>query len=455
MPSDLSTVDQPTTAVRVERVQRRTLGVLAVTQVLGNFGTVTGISVGVLLAGTLAGTAVSGLAQSLVTVGQGLLAVPLSRMMDRRGRRTGLALGYAVGAVGAGLTVLAAGVESAAPLLVGLLLFGGAGTGNYQTRYAAADLATSTNRARHVALVLWVATLGAVLGPNLAAATDALARRLGFAPYTGPFLAALLGFALCAVVLIALLRPDPLLLSRTLRGPADGGGPVDRSGSVDPDGPAERASSGDRRGRSGSRGAWREIAANPRARLGVAALGAGNAAMIAVMAMTPFYIGQFGHAHDETLRILGVTIGAHVVGMYAFSPLFGWLADRAWLRDGRRVVILGGLGLLLVACAVTGTADNDPIQLAIGLGLVGLGWSATIVAGSTMLTEAVAPDRRPAVQGMGDMLMTLAAAAAGVIAGLITAWSSFPTLTAVVAVGLLPVVALGLRSQTRALGLPA
>ncbi|MBX6749702.1 MAG: MFS transporter [Micromonosporaceae bacterium] len=441
MSPDLSIVDRPRAAARVGRVQRRTLAVLAVSQVLGNFGTVAGISVGVLLAGTLAGTAISGLAQSLVAVGQGLLAVPLSRLMDRRGRRTGLAVGYAVGAAGAGLTVLAAGVESAALLLVGLLLFGGAGAGNYQTRYAAADLATPTNRARHVALVLWVATLGAVLGPNLAAATDALARRAGFAPYAGPFLAALVGFALCTAVLAALLRPDPLLLARTLRGP------VDRGGSVDP------ASAGDRRGPGGSRGAWREIAANSRARLGVAALGAGNASMIAIMAMTPFYIGQFGHAHDETLRILGVTIGAHVIGMYAFSPLFGWLADRAWLRDGRRVVILGGLGLLLVACAVTGTANNDPTQLALGLGLVGLGWSATIVAGSTMLTEAVAPDRRPSVQGVGDMLMTLAAAVAGVIAGLITAWSSFPTLTAVVAVGLLPVVALGLRPQTRALGL--
>ena len=447
MTADLSTVDRPRTTARVEHVQRRTLAVLAVSQVLGNFGTVAGISVGVLLAGTLAGTAISGLAQSLVAVGQGLLAVPLSRLMDRRGRRTGLAVGYAVGAVGAALTVLAAGVESAALLLLGLLLFGGAGTGNYQTRYAATDLATPTNRARHVALVLWVATLGAVLGPNLAAATDALARRAGFAPYTGPFLAALVGFALCTAVLAALLRPDPLLLSRTLRG-SDG-----RGGSGDRGGPVDRASSGGRRGPGGSRGAWREIAANPRARLGVAALGAGNASMVAIMAMTPFYIGQFGHAHDETLRILGVTIGAHVIGMYAFSPLFGWLADRPWLRDGRRVVILGGLGLLLAACAVTGTANHDPTQLALGLGLVGLGWSATIVAGSTMLTEAVAPDRRPAVQGVGDMLMTLAAAVAGVIAGLITAWSSFPILTAVVAVGLLPVVALGLRPQTRALDL--
>jgi MFS family permease len=428
MTSLLSTLDRSRPAVEVERVQRRTLAVLAVSQVLGNFATVAVISVGVLLAATLAGTAVSGLAQSIVAVGQGLLAVPLSRLMDRRGRRVGLVAAYAIGAGGAALTVLAAGLHSAAVLLVGLLLFGSASAGNYLTRYAAADLATPANRARHVALVLWVATLGAVLGPNLAEATDALARRAGLAPYTGPFLASLVGLALGAAVLAALLRPDPLLLARGVRESAAG-----------------RPATGDRP--AGLRTALRAIVASPRARLGVAALGAGNAAMIGIMAMTPAHIGHLGHSHDETLRILGVTIGAHVIGMYAFSPLFGWLADRPWLRDGRRVVILGGLGLLLVACAVTATAANDPVGLAVGLGLVGLGWSATIVAGSTMLTEAVAPDRRPAVQGVGDLLMTLAAAVAGVLAGVLTAWSSYPTLMIVVAVGLLPVVALVLRPQ--------
>ena len=429
MTLQMSTMDRPRLTVEVGRVQRRTLVVLTASQVLGSFAAVAGITVGVLLAATLAGTAVSGLAQSLVAVGQGLLAVPLSRLMDCRGRRIGLAVGYAIGAGGAVLAALAAGLSSTPLLLVGLLLFGGANASLYLTRYAAADLATPVNRARHVGLVLWVATLGAVLGPNLATATDAAARRAGLAPYTGPFVASLVGLAVGAVVLVALLRPDPLLLGRAIRGSA---GPE---------------STGRRSALAGLREIGREIAASSRARLGLVALGAGNASMVAVMAMTPAYIGHLGHSHDETLRILGVTIGAHVIGMYAFSPLFGWLADRPWLGDGRRVVILGGLGLLLAACAVTGTAGHDEVRLALGLGLVGLGWSATIVAGSTMLTEAVAPDRRPAVQGVGDLLMTLAAAVAGVLAGVLTAWSSYPTLMIVVAVGLLPVVALALRPQ--------
>lgn len=435
-----STLDYPQATVAVGRVQRRTMVVLSVSQVLGSFGTVVGISVGVLVAASLAGTAVSGLAQSVVVVGQGLLAVPMSRLMDRRGRRIGLALGYGVGAAGAVLTVIAAGLHSAGLLLVGLLLFGGASTGNYQTRYAAADLALPATRARQVALILWAATLGAVLGPNLAAATDRLAQTGGFAPYAGPFLASAVGFALAAAVLALLLRPDPLLLSRAVARPAPGSAPdsVPSPGA----GPEASAAGG------GLRAALRVIAANPRARLGVAAIGAGHASMIAIMAMTGVYIGQLGHSHDETLRILGVTIGAHVIGMYAFSPLFGALADRPWLRDGRRVVILGGLGLLLLSCLVAGTAGHDTTRLTVGLGLVGLGWSATLVAGSTLLTESVAPEHRPTVQGAGDLLMTMAAAIAGVFSGLITAWAGFPTLTALIALSLLPVVALALRART-------
>lgn len=419
-----SIVDTPDAMAEVVRLQRRTLAVLSASQILGSFGTVTGISVGVLLAATLAGTAVSGLAQSIVVVGQGLLAVPVSRLMERRGRRIGLAGGYVIGAVGAALTVVAADVRSAGLLLIGLLLFGGAGAGNYLTRYAAADLSPPEARARHIALILWAATLGAVLGPNLAAATDRLARDGGFVPYAGPFLASAVGFGLAALVLALLLRPDPLLVARRR---------------------AEPITSTSDTGRRSFRSSLRAVVATSRGRLGLSAIVAGHAAMIAVMAMTPVYIGQIGHSHDETLRILGVTIGAHVIGMYAFSPLFGALADRVFRRDGRRAVILLGLALLLIACAVSGTAGHNATQLAIGLGLVGLGWSAMLVAGSTLLTESVAREHRPGAQGAGDLLMNLAAAVAGALAGLVTAWSGFPTLTVVVAAGLLPVVALALR----------
>jgi MFS family permease len=393
-----------------DRLQLRTLVVLSGSQVLGGFGTVTGISVGVLLAATIAGTAVSGLAQSVATLGQGILAVPVSRVMAARGRRAGLALAYLTGTVGAALTVFAALRDSLPLLLGGLFLFGGAAAGNYLARYAGIDLARPEQRARHLSVILWATTAGAVLGPNLAAATDAGAAHLGMPPYAGPFAAGGVAFLIASGLVAALLRPDPLLVAR-----AEGG---DGAGTAGPGG--------------GTRAAIREIAASPGARLGLVAIVAAHVAMIAIMAMTPVYIGQLGHSHDTTLRLLGLTIGLHVVGMFAFSPLVGWLADR--LPTGRHIVLTAGVGLLLLACATAGTAGSSPGRLAAGLGLLGLGWSACIIAGSTLLSESVGAANRPAIQGLSDLAMSVSAAAAGAIGGVVMSWFGFPTLSLLIGV---------------------
>lgn len=414
-----------TVTTNVDRLQRRTLTVLAGTQVLGGFGTVTGITVGVLLAASIAGTAVSGLAQSIATLGQGLLAVPVSRVMAARGRRAGLAVAYVTGTAGAVLTVLAAAQRSVPLLLGGLFLFGGAAAGNYQARYAGIDLARPEQRARHLSIIMWATTAGAVLGPNLAAATDTVTIRLGLPLYAGPFAASGVVFLLAFSTVTALLRPDPLLVAR-----AQG---LDEPG-------ASR----------GARAAIREMAGSPGARLGLATVVAGHIAMISIMAMTPVYIGQLGHPHDVTLRLLGLTIGLHVVGMFAFSPVMGWLADRLAVPGtavtGRHVVIAGGTVLLLAACAIAGTAGHSPGRLAAGLGLLGLGWSACIIAGSTLLSESVGAANRPAVQGISDLAMSLAAAVAGVLGGLVMAWLGFPTLTLLIAVLTVSLVGLTARS---------
>jgi MFS family permease len=430
----------------LERLQRRTLTVLAGTQVLGGFGTVTGISVGVLLAASIAGTAVSGLAQSVATLGQGLLAVPVSRVMAARGRRAGLAVAYLTGTAGAVLTVLAAAQRSVPLLLGGLFLFGGAAAGNYQARYAGIDLARPDQRARHLSIILWATTAGAVLGPNLADATDAVTIRIGLPLYAGPFAASAVVFLLAFSTVTALLRPDPLLVARA-QGRDDADASRDGAGAGADGADASRDNADASRG---TRAAIREVVGSPDARLGLAAIVAGHVAMIAIMAMTPVYIGQLGHPHDVTLRLLGLTIGLHVVGMFAFSPVMGWLADRLAVPGtavtGRHIVIAGGVGLLLAACAIAGTAGHSPGRLAAGLGLLGLGWSACIIAGSTLLSESVGAANRPAVQGISDLAMNLAAAVAGVLGGLVMAWLGFPALSLLIAVLTVTLVGLTARS---------
>jgi MFS family permease len=171
----------------------------------------------------------------------------------------------------------------------------------------------------------------------------------------------------------------------------------------------------------------------------------GNVVMIGVMAMTPVHIKSAGHDAAHTLGIVGIVLSFHIAGMYAFSPVFGWLTDRV----GRRPVIFSGVALLLAACAVAGTAGHSTSHLAAGLMVLGLGWSATIVAGSTLLSESIPAELRASAQGLSDLLMGLAGASAGALSGVVVAAWGYPTLTLLAAVTTAPLMALASLSNKR------
>nr|WP_240947689.1 MFS transporter [Planosporangium mesophilum] len=433
----------------VSRVQRRTLSLLFMTQVVGGSGVAMGIAVGALLAAAMGGAGVSGLAASASVVGGALLAVPATRLIRSRGRRPGLVFAYACGVCGALVVVTAAAIGSVALLFVGMALFGGGSAANLQARYAAADLSGPDRRARHLSLIVWATTLGSVAGPNLAPLADRYAHRSGLPTYTGPFVISAVAFTVVALVIAAALRPDPLLVAREVgrdavpAGSAAGpdAGPVagpDAAPAAGPD--AGLVAGPDAAPAAGLREAARAVRAVPAARLGVSAVAVGHLVMVGVMSMTPVHIG--GYVHGDVLRVVGVVLSLHIGGMYALSPLVGWLTDRL----GRRQVILGGLATLLVACAVAGTAGHHTPRLGLGLGLLGVGWSGTMIAGSTLLSESVGTVVRPAVQGLSDLVMGLSGAFAGAMSGLVVSWSGYPTLTLLAAIATVPLIALALRS---------
>ena len=124
--------------------------------------------------------------------------------------------------------------------------------------------------------------------------------------------------------------------------------------------------------------------------------------------------------------------------MYAFSPVVGWGVD----RFGRIPIIVTGIVILLASCVIAGFAAGDQVVLlGIGLFLLGLGWSCTLIAGSTLLVDDVGPVQRPSVQGLSDLVMNGAGAIGGAVAGLVVAFSSYAVLCAVAAV---PVLGLAL-----------
>ena len=379
--------------------QRRTVRVLVVTQAVGAVGITIGIATASLLARDISGSdSQAGLAQTFQVLGAAVAAYLLARVMSLRGRRIGLTTGYLLGASGAALAVLAGVVGSMALLLGGALLLGATTAANNGARYAATDLAEPLHRGRALSTVVWATTIGAVAGPNLTGPAAALARGLGLPELTGPFVVGVIGMLLAALVVGTLLRPDPLLLAREVAG-VEAAPPTGTSW-----GRVRRA-----------------VVDHPV--LGAAVLGlvGSHAAMIAVMVMTPLHMEHGG----AELRIIGVVISVHVLGMFAFAPL-----------------AVGGV-LLVVSLLLSGAApEGSSWQIFAGLFLLGLGWSFGTVAASTLIADHAPLDVRPDVQGAADLLMGLGAAAAGGLAGVVVGTLGYAHLShGTIALALLVVVA--------------
>ena len=400
--------------VDVTAVQRRTVATLVVAQAVGAVGITIGIATASLLARDISGSEEqAGLAQTFQVLGAALMSYLLARLMSRRGRRAGLVIGYLTGAAGAVLAVLAGVVDSMPLLLLGAAMLGATTAANSGARYAATDLAPTEHRARALSTVVWATTIGAVAGPNLTGLSAAVADRLGIPELTGPFAVGSVGMVAAAVVIAVRLRPDPLLTARQVAGEPAGG-----------------AVHGTSWGR-----VLEALRAQPALGAAVAGLAGAHAAMVSVMVMTPLHMERGG----AELRVIGVVISVHVLGMFAFSPLVGWLADRA----GRPPVLAAGGVVLLASLVLCRSApEGSSWQIFAGLFLLGLGWSLATVASSTLIADLAPLDARTDVQGAADLTMGLTAAAAGGLAGVIVASAGYPTLAlAAVTLALLVVLA--------------
>ena len=409
--------------VDVAAVQRRSVRTLSTAAVLGGIAVAGAVPAGALIAASLGSDATAGLAQTMGVLGAAIFALPLARIALNRGRRAALSVGYGVGAVGAVVVVVAGTTRSLPLVFLGCLLVGVASAAGLQARYAATDLAVESHRARALSIVVWAGTVGAVLGPNLLGVSGAVAVGFGLPQLTGPYLQSFVMLTIAVFALSVFLRPDPYLLARSL---------------------AQHANDGVAIAKPRLRDGIEHLRRHRRAMLGVIAVALGHVVMVMVMVMTPVHMAHV----DVSLQLIGLVISVHVLGMYAFSPVVGWLVD----RRGRVPMILVGAGILAVSCVVCALAPADSVPiLAVGLFLLGLGWSFTLIAGSTLLTDDIGENERPAVQGLSDLVMNLAAALGGAVAGVIVATSTYGVLclAALVPVLAIPVCAAWLTRSGR------
>jgi len=393
-------------------LQERTVKVLATAQVLNGVGVAGTVAAGSLLVASITESeTLAGLAQTSSVLGAAALALPLARLTARGGRRLALSTGFIAGVIGSLFAILGGSQKNIVLMLVGTFLVGAASAAGYQARFAAVDLATNETRAKQLSFVVWGSTVGAVTGPNLMEPAGNMAESIGLPRLTGPYVVSAVTLSLAILVIQLFLRPDPFLTA------------VNQSGSLT-------------KPKGSTKAALRHIRSNDKALFAILSIAIGHVAMVSIMVMTPVHMAHV----DVTLTIIGLVISIHVLGMYAFSPLVGALSDRL----GRVRVIQIGVVTLLLSSIISGIARaDDAITLGVGLFLLGLGWSCTLIAGSAFLTESVSSEMKTSSQGASDLVMNLSGAGGGALAGVIIGTLSYGWLCAFAAI---PVSLLGLWS---------
>ena len=400
---------------RTRALFRRTLTVVIVAQVFGGAGLAAGITVGALLAQSMLGSAgLAGLPVALFTLGSAAAAYIVGRVSQRNGRRSGLAAGFVAGAVGALGVVVAATIGSVPLLFISLFVYGAGTATNLQARYAGADLAPPRRRGTAASLALVSTTFGAVAGPNLVAPMGRVATSLGVPALAGPFILAAGAYLFAGVVLLIWLRPDPLLLAAAL---------VKRG---------ETASGIDSTEASADVNAVR----NRAVAVGATVMVLTQVAMVAIMTMTPVYMGAHGHGLSE----VGVVIGIHIGAMYLPSLVTGILVDKL----GRMVMAIAAGVTLLAAGVVSATAPPDSLaQLILALALLGLGWNFGLISGTALIVDATPPQTRAKTQGSVDVLIALTGATGGALSGMVMESTSYALLSlagGILSLLLIPVV---------------
>jgi MFS family permease len=323
-----------------------------------------------------------GLGPAIVLAAGALAAVPAGRAMDRVGRIPVLAAGFGVGAASCAIAALGSAHDSALLVLAGLAGAGIANSATLLARTAGGDMYPPERRARGIALVLFGAVFGAILGPLVFG--PVLAGR----DLDGDSLAALWlaagAFELVGLALVAAVRPDPKRIAALLR-----------HAPVEP-GRTRTAPIGELLRRPGV----------------VPALVAGQASfgvMVAVMTLTGSIVVDHFHQHQHDVFPI---IAAHFVGMYALVIVVGDLVDRI----GRTQALAGGL--LVMGLSVSGLLWVEGAHATAGalLGL-GLGWNVSFVAATAELSERSEPSERASLLGFNDLVSAATAAGLTLLGG--------------------------------------
>lgn len=317
-------------------------------------------------------------------------AMAFGKVMDRLGRRPGLAVAYTLLASAGIVCALGVASESFPVLLAGGVLFGVAFGGSNLARAAVADMHEPEHRGRALGIVLAVGTIGAVGSPFLVALIRSWAESRSLDPGVLPWVVVPIA-AVGAFVCTLALRPDPrdLAVATDETAQAEGARPATR------------------------------LLAVPMLRMAVIVAAVGQMAMVAVMGVTPVAL----HHHGTSSTVISTVISLHITGMWALSPFIGAGLD----RFGRRPGILAAGAVSIVGCVLAATDAGAGI-VAVGLFAIGLGWSGSFLGATAVISDLTRPNERAAALGLNDLVVSLSSAFAGLTSALVFEGGGFRVL---------------------------
>jgi MFS family permease len=331
----------------------------------------------------------AGVPSAVIQLSMALSALLWGTLWDRLGRRNGLTAALLLGLAGGGLA--AAGTEFGLlwAFFLGIIGFGAMRAGTLMSRFVAAEVSTPDVRGQAISIVVWAGTVGAVVGPLLVAPSSSWATGLGLNELTGPILITVPLLGLSSIVTFAGLRPEPSKLAKL----------------VEAENPRPQIDEQDTRSIS-------QLIRIPGVYVAVVTVALAQAVMIMLMGITALYMRDLGHSLGD----ISIVFSAHTLGMFAIAPVSGALSDRL----GRGPVMIAG-SLIIILSGFIAPATPAVIVTAIGLFLLGLGWSFAFVAGSALLSDQLSLAERSKTQGANDMVVALASGLGSLASGVIYA----------------------------------
>lgn len=384
-----------------QKLYKRSLIVVVMSQIFGGAGLAAGITVGALLARDMIGSdSIAGLPAALFTLGSALAAFLVGRISQRHGRRFGLSLGFIAGGVGAIGVVIAATMDNIYLLFFALFIYGAGTSTNLQARYAGSDLANEKQRATAISIAMVSTTFGAVAGPNLVTPMGKVATSFGLPALSGPFILAAFAYLLAGFIFLIYLRPDPFLVAKAI------------------------AVEKEKRASQFVNDVAQVIKTNVNRTgiiVGALVLVLSHMIMVGIMTMTPIHMQN----HGAGLTAVGMVIGLHIAAMYLPSLVTGMLVDKI----GRPIMVIASGVTLALSGLMAAYAPGDSLfWLTFALMLLGLGWNFGLISGTAIIIDSTDMKTRAKTQGSVDVWVALGGTAGGLLSGLVVAYSSFAVL---------------------------